>query len=122
MTAEEAQRVNPDRSCAFIHPGGVRCAATAMPGSPECYAHRPDLAEKRSRASADRGERVLTTPERPALEPWARREREARERRRRANRLAWIRHHERMSELHQDLAAEHDRKALALLDGGEGAR
>ena len=115
--------MTPDRRCAFIKPGGERCAATAMHSGHLCYSHRPDLAEQRSRASGNRavfGVPAAGETQRPALEPWEVREREDLERRRRDNRIAWIRHHEHMRELHARIAADHEAAALALL--GEGAR
>lgn len=111
--------------CAYVKPGGQRCGGGAMPGFDFCWNHRPDLSEERSRVAQNRGREApepmpAGEPRRPALEPWAVREKKDRERRRRNNRLAWISHHEQMAELHRDLAAEHERKALALLEEGRG--
>lgn len=107
------------RPCAFVKSGGGQCAATAMQGYDFCYSHRADLAEERSRVMKDRNAARVADlePQRPALEAWAVREREDKECRRRENRLAWISHHERMAELHRDLAADHEGKAFALQEG-----
>lgn len=51
-------------------------------------------------------------------EPWMQRERANRERRRRDNRIEWIRHHESMADLHACIAADHEAAALRLLNGG----
>lgn len=72
-----------------------------------CYSHREYITVSRNRTAGD--------AERPTEEPWAAREQEDRERRRRANAAAWYAYHERMREMHARLAEEHEAAALALL-------
>jgi hypothetical protein len=52
-------------------------------------------------------------------ELWRASERRVREKRRRANRQAWIDHHGHMNLLHLGLAAEHaDKRSRLMLEGG----
>lgn len=48
---------------------------------------------------------------------WAESERRHTEKRRRENRAAWYKYHERMREWHARMSREHEAKALALLEG-----
>jgi hypothetical protein len=48
-------------------------------------------------------------------------ERQRLARRREANRIAWITYYESMAESHKQIAAEHESKALALLEDVPGA-
>ncbi|MCA3748072.1 MAG: hypothetical protein IN808_02910 [Rubrobacter sp.] len=57
--------------------------------------------------------------EQDALEAmWTQSERRYQERGHRENRAAWYAFHEKMRKLHESLAAEHEARALSLLEDG----